>query len=143
MKHSPRLYYCVLCHAQSIICSDCDRGQIYCSDTCSKAARLKSCREAEKRYQHTPKGKHKHAARQKRYRERFRQKVTDHGSITPIADGLLHSVKNKTMEVDRDQDSRGISCCFCKKPVSSWLRAGFLRYYSTQSALNSSYLRPP
>lgn len=143
MEHSPRLYYCALCHAQSIICSHCDRGQIYCSDTCSRAARLKSCREAEKRYQHTPGGKHKHAARQKRYRERLSKKVTDHGSVTPIADGLLDSVKNKTMEVDMEQEHRIIRCCFCKRAVSSWFRNGFLRYYSTRSAIKSSYLRPP
>ena len=143
MKHSPRLYYCALCHAQSIICSHCDRGQIYCSDICSREARLKSCREAEKRYQHTPGGKYKHAARQKRYRERFRQKVTDQGSVIPIADGLLGSVKNKTVEVDVEQETGVTRCCFCKKSVSSWLRSGFLRYYRTQSAINSSYLRPP
>lgn len=143
MKQSSRLYYCSLCHAQSIICSHCDRGQIYCSDTCSREARLKSCREAEKRYQHTSRGKHKHAARQKRYRERFRQKVTDQGSLTPVADGLLRSVKNKTVEVDSEQEARVIRCCFCKKTVSSWLRSGFLRYYRAQSAINSSYLRPP
>lgn len=143
MKQSSRLYYCSLCHAQSIICSPCDRGQIYCSDTCSKEARLKSCREAEKRYQHTSRGKHKHTARQKRYRERFRQKVTDQGSVTPVADGLLGSVKNKTVEVDMGQETRVTRCCFCKKSVSSWLRSGFLRYYRTQSTINSSYLRPP
>ncbi|HAT4454981.1 TPA: hypothetical protein F8A22_15985 [Legionella pneumophila] len=143
MKHSPRLYYCALCHAQSIICSHCDRGQIYCSYICAREARLKSCREAEKRYQHTSRGKHKHAARQKRYRERLRQKVTDQGSVTPVADGLLRSVKNKTVAVDSGQEARVIRCCFCKNPVSSWLRSGFLRYDSTRSAINSSYLRPP
>lgn len=143
MKHSSRLYYCALCHVQSIICSHCDRGQIYCGDTCSRKARLNSCREAEKRYQHTPGGKHKHAARQKRYRERFRQKVTDQGSVTPIANGLLDSVKNKTTKVDRGQVLGVTQCCFCKKTVSSWLRSGFLRYERTGSALHLSYLRPP
>ena len=116
MKHSPRLYYCALCHAQSIICSHCDRGQIYCSDTCAREARLKSCREAEKRYQHTSRGKHKHAARQKRYRERLRQKVTDQGSVTPVADGLLHSVKNKTVKVDSDKRPGSYDAVFAKTP---------------------------
>lgn len=143
MKHSSRLYYCTLCHAQAVICSSCDRGQIYCNDTCSKTARLKSCREAEKRYQLTPGGRHKHAARQKCYRMRQKEKVTDHSSSTPAHNGLLDSVKNKTKEVDVGQDSRVTRCCICKKPVSSWLRSGFLRYYSTQSAIDLSYLRPP
>jgi hypothetical protein len=143
MKHTPRLYYCVRCHAQSVICSHCDRGQIYCSDTCSKIARLKSCREANKRYQLTPKGRRQHAARQKLYRMRQKEKVTDHGSITPAQNGLLESVKNKTTEVGMGQNSMQKRCCICNKSVSSWFRSGFLRYYTTQSSKNLSYLRPP
>jgi hypothetical protein len=69
--------------------------------------------------------------------------VTDQGSVTPVADGLLRSVKNKTVKVDGEQEARVIRCCFCKKTVSFWLRSGFLRYDSTRSAINSSYLRPP
>ncbi len=143
MKHSPRLYYCLLCHAQTVICSHCDRGQIYCSDKCAKTARLKSCREAEKRYQLTSRGRHKHAARQKCYRERLHQKVTDHSSVTPTQNGLLKSVKNKTVKFDMDHESRLKKCCFCKKTVSSWFRNDCLRYYSNQSAMHLSYLRPP
>jgi hypothetical protein len=143
MKHSPRLYYCVLCHAQAVIGSCCDRGQIYCSHNCSKIARFKSCREAKKRYQLTPWGKSKHAARQKRYRMRQKQKVTDQGSVVPTDNGLLEPVKNKTMEGSIEEDSWLIRCCICKKPVSSWFRNSFLRYYNTQSGINLSYLRPP
>jgi hypothetical protein len=69
--------------------------------------------------------------------------VTDQGSVTPIVDGLLRSVKNKAVKVDGEQEAGVIRCCFCKNPVSSWLRSGFLRYDSTRSAINSSYLRPP
>lgn len=143
MKHSPRLYCCALCHAQAVICSHCDRGQIYCSAQCSKIARLKSCREAEKRYQLTPAGKHKHADRQKRYRERLNKKVTDQGSATPTHNGLLDSVKNKTKDIDKSQGSRTRRCCICHKIVSPWFRNGFLRYYKTRSAATLSYLRPP
>ena len=143
MKHSPRLYYCALCHTQAVICSHCDRGQIYCGDRCSKIARLKSCREAERRYQLTPGGKQKHAARQKRYRMRQKEKVTDQGSATPTRNALLHSVKNKTDEVDASWVATQKSCCMCKKPVSSWLRNGFLRYYRAQASPHLVYLRPP
>jgi ribosomal protein L35 len=143
MEHTSRLYYCALCHTQSVICSRCDRGQIYCSDTCAKTARLKSCREAEKRYQLTLKGKHKHAARQKRYLIRQKEKVTDQGSVTATHNALLEQVKNKTKEVDMGCVSRQQSCCVCKHQVSSWLRTGFLRYYSSKSGVDLSYLRPP
>src|SRR5205085_1819849 len=99
MKPIPRLYLCLLCCAQVVICSHCDRGQIYCGSICAKAARTKSCREAAKRYQLSPKGKRSNALRQRRYRERKIKKVTDHGSHPPTQNGLLKSVKNKTNEV--------------------------------------------
>jgi len=143
MKHTSRLYSCALCHAQAVICTYCDRGQIYCSKTCAKSARLKSCREAETRYQLTPGGKRKHAARQKRYRMRQKEKVTDHSSTITTHRGLLEEVKNKTAEVDVTHISTQKRCCVCKKSASHWLRTSFLRYYSTKSSMNLSYLRPP
>jgi len=100
MKYAPRLYSCVLCHAQVVICTYCDRGEIYCTKNCSKHARLKSCREANTRYQQTPKGRRLHAARQKLYRLRQLKKVTDHGSKYSAEYGLLEKVKNKTVNTD-------------------------------------------
>ena len=143
MKHTSRLYSCALCHAQAVICTYCDRGNIYCSKKCSQAARIKSCREAETRYQLTPGGRHKHAARQKRYRMRQREKVTDHSSAITTPHGLLEEVKNETMEVSVTHISTQKRCCVCKKQVSPWLRTSFLRYFSTTSSMSLSYLRPP
>jgi len=142
MKHPSRLYSCALCHAQAVICTYCDRGHIYCSKKCSQAVRIKSCREAETRYQLTPGGRRKHAARQKRYRMRLKEKVTDHGSATTTHHGLLDSVKNKTSEVNVTHVPVQKICCVCKKSVSPWLRTSFLRYYSTKSSMSLSYLRP-
>ncbi len=143
MEPTSRLFSCSRCHIQTVICSHCDRGQIYCSSTCSKASRLQSCRSAERRYQHTPGGKINHALRQKRYRARLRIKVTDHGYIAPAQDGLLHQVKNKAkksvlMHVDFNKQ-----CCFCKKIVPPWFRQGFLRHHAKLSARDLPYWRPP
>ena len=77
MEPSSRLFYCALCYTQCVICSPCDYGQIYCSPDCSKSARQKSCNEAEKRYQQTPKGKLNHKLRQQRYRERQSKIMTE------------------------------------------------------------------
>jgi len=143
MKHTPRLYYCVLCHAQAVICSYCDRGQIYCSKECAIAARAQSCREAEKRYQLSFKGKVKHALRQKRYRMRQKEKVTDHSSNVLVQDGLLETVKNKPVETAMSKDFGNKQCCFCKKPVLQWFRSGFLRYSSPLFSLKQAYFRPP
>lgn len=143
MKHTPRLFYCMRCHAQTIVCSHCDRGQIYCGSECSVAARIQSCRSAEKRYQLTPVGKMRHALRQRRYRERLSKKVTDHGSDSPTHNGLLQTVKNKAKKTDMSHSDSSGRCCFCKKPVSSWFRSGFIRHHDPLSSRDLSYFRPP
>jgi len=143
MKHAPRLYNCALCHSQTIICSRCDRGQIYCGASCAITARTKSCREAEKRYQRTPGGKLRHAARQRRYRLRQKEKVTDQGSTSTASNALLTSVKNKTKEDVMTFHDGKRYCCFCKQKTLAWYRQGFLQYYNRQANRNLSYLRPP
>jgi hypothetical protein len=62
------------CRQMFFLCSHCDRGQVYCGKACSSAARRASVRAAGTRYQATADGRHAHAARQQRYRE----KVTHH-----------------------------------------------------------------
>ena len=139
MKYAPRFYSCVLCHAQVVICTYCDRGQIYCTKNCSKQARLKSCREANARYQQTPKGRRLHAARQKLYRLRQIKKVTDHGSKSSAEYGLLEKVKNKTGNTDLRHISALKKCCYCQNHVLPYFRMDFLRHDSR----NLSYFRPP
>lgn len=143
MKHTPRLFSCMRCHAQTLVCSHCDRGQIYCDPTCAHAARVQSCRSAEKRYQLTPGGKMKHALRQRRYRARLEKIVTDHSSHSPTSNGLLKTVKNKAVKADMSQGDDNKRCCFCKKPVSSWIRNGFLRYHASLSSRDLPCFRPP
>ena len=65
-----RLFPCPLCQESVAICSSCYRGQRYCPETCSEQARRQSVREAGRRYQQTPDGKAKHAARQAVYQLR-------------------------------------------------------------------------
>jgi Zn-finger protein len=95
MKHTLRLYYCAFCYAQTFICSNCDRGQIYCSSTCSSVARKKSCKEANQRYQKTIKGRVTNALRQKRFRRRLKNLVTDQGTHFTPQNALLHEDDNK------------------------------------------------
>ena len=83
-----RLFLCAGCHAQALICSCCDRGQIYCAGDCADRARRRSLQCAGQRYQDGPPGRRRHAARQGRYRARDK-KVTHHGSPPPPRDDLL------------------------------------------------------
>jgi hypothetical protein len=144
MELSSRLFYCALCHAQCIICSPCDNGQIYCSPDCSRSARQKSCNEAEKRYQKTEKGRLNHALRQQRYRERQCKIVTDHTCQTPSECDPYSSTENKTDKSFINQLGKNLFCCCCGKPVSNWIRHDFLN--QTMRSRASSLLfcnRPP
>jgi hypothetical protein len=110
MEHSARIFNCLRCHCQVIICSHCDRGNIYCGSICSQEARLKSVRAAGKRYQNTFRGKLKHARRQKRYRERKLKKVTHHTSHITTVNVLLPPDANESTEVT---ENNKVCCHFC------------------------------
>lgn len=129
METSSRLYYCALCRIQCLICSPCDRGQIYCSPNCSQAARKNSIRMAEKRYQKTYRGRMNHSLRQRHYRLRLKQKVTDQGSQRQPRNALLQPVKNKAVLLGSPLI---LTCCCCQKPTSTWIRYGFLRHGSNR-----------
>ena len=73
-----RLFNCQCCQRQVRICRGCDHGNVYCSKRCSRRGRRDSVRSAGARYQRTPHGARRHAARQTKWRERQRQKVTHH-----------------------------------------------------------------
>ena len=68
MEPTARLFQCALCHIQTMVCSKCDHGQIYCGDICAIFARKRSLKTVRARYQSTFKGKQNHAACQARYR---------------------------------------------------------------------------
>jgi hypothetical protein len=80
-----RLYRCQSCGRVALICSRCDRGQLYCAAGCAQQARRASLRRAGKKYQQTKGGKRKHAARMDQYRREQTQKVTHQG---PPPDGV-------------------------------------------------------
>jgi len=48
---SGRLFLCAGCRQQVIVCSCCDRGQIYCTGACAKQARRRTVQQAGRRYQ--------------------------------------------------------------------------------------------
>jgi hypothetical protein len=65
-----RVYGCRRCGVCVRVCSGCDRGQAFCAAECAKLSRRESLRRAGARYQSTRRGAHRHAARQRRWRER-------------------------------------------------------------------------
>ena len=127
MEPTARLFQCVLCHTQAMICSKCDRGQIYCSDSCSTFARQQSLRAAGKRYQATINGKRNHAARQARYEMKLQSNLTHHSSRDPSSCASMQQLENKAKKTETEQLRTVFICCCCHQPVSVWLRNDFLQ----------------
>ena len=82
---SARLFICAECRAQALICSCCDRGQIYCAGDCRRIARRRRQRAAGARYQASLPGRQAHAERASHYRAR--REKSDASGFTPIAFG--------------------------------------------------------
>jgi hypothetical protein len=134
MKHFARIFNCVRCHRQVIICSCCDRGNIYCGSTCSQISHKESLQASEKRYQKTYRGKLKHAERQKHYRERLAEKVkivTDTGSTKTYDNDLLQFEVNECADSIHNDE---IHCHFCGCGCDSSLRVEFLTQSKTYSS---------
>jgi hypothetical protein len=141
MEPTPRLYQCVRCHKQTTICRQCDRGNIYCNNGCSALARILSLKLAGARYQATLNGKHHHAARQARYRTAHQIKVTHQGSPPLPQNDSIESLEYKPKKTETGQQNTTLTCCFCRKPVSVWIRNDFIRRRGLQKS-NGSQARP-
>jgi hypothetical protein len=87
-KAPARLFVCARCRAQVLICSCCDRGQIYCAGGCAQAARYRAQRAAGQRYQTSRRGRLTHAVRARRWRAR-QKNVTHQGSPPRPADDVV------------------------------------------------------
>ena len=128
-----RFFLCGRCRAQVLICSHCDRGQVYCAADCSQAARQESQRNAGRRYQQCRRGRIAHAERARRYRQRRRPKnnVTHQGSLSPRTDGLLTvgstGVTREPQTTARPSTFTAGHCHFCGRGCAEFVRSGFLR----------------
>ena len=143
MQSSARLFNCARCCCQVVICSHCDRGNIYCGKQCSQRARHQSRREAGRRYQRTRRGRFAHAERQRRYRQRRRAKVTHQGSRPEVADETLPAESRtsaRRVESPPAVPGNGLRCHLCGRVCSHFLRQSFLYRRPTREAINLSPL---
>jgi len=132
---SYRLFQCARCAAQVRLCRPCDRGNRYCGDICSRAARRKSTRRAGARHQETTRGRANHAARQQRYLDRREAKMTHQGSppasrasgfSDPTAP-LVLTTENAHAPIPAPQQSPPLRCSRCHRPLSGFARRHVLR----------------
>jgi len=136
MCQEPRLYLCQRCLKQVIICSDCDRGNIYCGSDCAKQARQESVQRARIRYAKSSKGKLKQARRQKQYRQRQSEKlknVTDQGSTETPPHDVLPDIPMDSPEEPLEPMEQGPRCHFCYRLVSKFVRYDFIHRASSPS----------
>jgi hypothetical protein len=121
---SPRLFNCGKCHVLVRICSDCDRGNRYCSKECSRPARNNSWRLSSQRYQLKFEGRRNHAKRQARYRSR--QKIVTQQDSLPSLQLIVSPSNGCDTSISNISENGSYKCHFCHKPVISYDRYEFL-----------------
>jgi hypothetical protein len=133
-----RLFLCARCQAQVLICSCCDRGQIYCAGGCAREVRHQAQRAAGRSYQASRRGRVNHAARARRWRAR-QKNLTHQGSPSrPPDDGVSVDATVTASEPpvapssDVEAPSRGGNpplgrCCWCGRRCPPFVRMDFLR----------------
>ena len=123
MDTNPRRYLCACCRTAVIICSHCDRGNRYCGFECAARVRKRCVQGAGGRYQASLRGRHAHAQRQRRYRERQAKKVTHQGSPLVALPALLPP-DARAPQSDALEPGQ---CDFCHCKCALLVRTGFLR----------------
>ena len=120
-----RLFLCLHCRQQVVICSRCDRGQVYCGRACASEVRHSRQREARRRYQASERGRQMHADRSRRYRARSRR-VTDQGPVlVASSDQQPKRTRAAAMAVQPAVSvavGRLTACYCCGRPVANMVR---------------------
>ena len=109
------------CAAAFFICESCERGQLYCGDACGEQARLRKCREYNRKHQQSLDGRRDHADRQRAYRgKQASKKVTDQGSNRTSESGnvgvadWIRASSARTHSMKPKWSGGGFArCCIC------------------------------
>lgn len=133
---SGRTFTCVHCDTVVLVCSECDRGQRYCSERCRDQARRIRQRQAGRKYQSTHKGSCAHALRQQRYRKRQQQKEVTHQCSQEVGSGdVLASELSVAPVVATSKVVPPWHCHWCGRTLARVVRHGFLRHAELQDPL--------
>jgi hypothetical protein len=129
VKNTARVFNCMRCQQQKIICRCCDRGNLYCGKKCSQTSRQTSFCTASKRYQNSQKGRLQHIKRQRHYRQCLKETatcVTHHGSKLFSPSDLLPTERRNPVDLTPATED-DILCHYCGRCCSGFLRSGFLQ----------------
>ena len=131
-----RMYECRRCGTWVGVCSECERGQVYCAGECAQLSRRESLRRAGSRYQSSRRGAHRHAARQRRWRQQRRSdcdmQIVTHQSCTALmatctVSAVPERAEPTSHEAGDDKNNSTIDslgadvsgCDFCRRRRSS------------------------
>jgi hypothetical protein len=136
-----RLYNCQRCEVQVRICERCDHGNVYCAGECATIRRHESLRRAQARYQRTRGGARRHAARQRRWRERQREdpKIVTHQrspvTVTQCIVAVSAVIRSQPIDASpcEPEQVRKIRpsfehCAFCGAALPEWTRQRLWRW---------------
>ena len=149
-----RLFLCARCQAMVLICSCCDRGQIYCAGGCAQDARHQAQRAASQRYQASRRGRMNHAARTSRWRAR-QKNVTHRGSPpqpsddgvsvdTAVAASKPSAASASDVAMGSQDHGPPFWCChWCGRRCPPFVRTGFLRRRGLGSSCGQTSRRTP
>lgn len=104
---------CQWCNEAFVVCTGCYCGQRYCSSLCSSLARLKSCREAQRRYAATDEGRENRRKLQKQYRIRKARNLIKK-SVADKSSNLIELV------ITRESASTESLCIRCGELIFSF-----------------------
>ena len=130
IKPSTRLFNCLRCHQQVMICQQCDHGQRYCANECRQLARKSSLKRCNRKYQNSLKGRFNNAERQRRFRKKkqLEKRVTDQSSPSKQSRDLLLSKVCALKNRSKIPTFRTKTVChFCGVPGGPFFRVGFLK----------------
>lgn len=131
-----RFFLCARCAVQALICSCCDRGQIYCAEGCARQARHSAQRAAGRRYQASRRGRVAHALRARNYRGR-QKNVTHQGSLPRPPDDLLSAdlaAASEAASIGDFSERPAWRCRWCGCRCPDFVRQDFLRRRGSRPA---------
>jgi hypothetical protein len=137
IQPAPRLFLCARCFSQVALCRHCDRGQRYCGQACSAAARRERQKEAGQRYQRGARGRAMHAERARRWRREGRRtagvgiSVTHQGqpeAVEALEAGVPIGTVTIGDPIAMAPRPAGQCCAQCARTLGPFVRLGYLRH---------------
>ena len=155
MESVGRMFLCARCRERTVLCRRCDRGQIYCGQSCATAARVEAQQAAGQRYQASGIGRINHVERTRRWRLRQKERrgpvAEETSSVThqgrqqaPTVESFLPNSLLASVEPSATTEAAKTHwfCPKCAAALHPWVRLGFVNRCRATASLRSARPRP-